>query len=228
MSPSRINVRAVTKTRRSDHETPELDSKVTNSTNAIEEDAYFNDLVLDLDIPVAFVGAMRAADTVSADGPANLLTAARMITREEFHLNDEPNGVYVVLNETVHAARDVTKTHTTKVDTFDSGAAGPIAVFTDEQLVLYREPGSYSSNLADADLDATSDMVVPIVTTGAGADAYPIEQAIAGEYDVDGILVQATGWWVGPRRRSPRRARTRSQRGSRLRGPPASTTVRCG
>ncbi|WP_122088213.1 asparaginase domain-containing protein [Halalkalicoccus subterraneus] len=170
---------------------------VTHGTDAIEEDAYFNDLVLDLDIPVAFVGAMRAADAVSADGPSNLLTAARMITREEFHLKDEPSGVYVVLNETIHAARDVTKTHTTKVDTFESGAAGPIAVFTDEQLVLYREPGSYSSNLANADLDATCDMVVPIVTTGAGADAYLIEQASAGKYDVDGILVQATGWWGG-------------------------------
>lgn len=170
---------------------------VTHGTDAIEEDAYFNDLVLDLDIPVAFVGAQRAADAVSADGPSNLLTAVRMITRREFHLDDEPSGVYVVLNETIHAARDVTKTHTTKLETFDSGPAGPIAVFTDNELVLYREPGSYSADLSSCDLDATTDMVVPIVTTGAGAEAYLIEQAVAGEYDVDGIVVLATGWWGG-------------------------------
>ncbi|ADJ16123.1 Asparaginase/glutaminase [Halalkalicoccus jeotgali B3] len=166
---------------------------VTHGTDAIEEDAYFNDLVLDLDIPVAFVGAMRAADAVSADGPSNLLTAVRMITRNEFHLSEEPSGVYVVLNETVHAARDVTKTNTTKVETFDSGPAGPIAVFTDDELLLYREPGSYSSDLSGCDLDTAAGMVVPIVTTGAGADAYPIEQAISGAYDVDGITVQSTG-----------------------------------
>lgn len=170
---------------------------VTHGTDAIEEDAYFNDLVLDLDIPVAFVGAQRAADAVSADGPSNLITAARMITRREFHLEDEPSGVYVVLNETVHAARDVTKTHTTKVETFDSGPAGPIAVFTDNQLVLYRDPGSYSANLSDADLDAMPDLTVPIAATGAGADAYMIEQAAAGDYDVDGLVIQATGWWGG-------------------------------
>ncbi|SFG51745.1 L-asparaginase [Halopelagius inordinatus] len=170
---------------------------VTHGTDAIEEDAYFNDLVLDLDIPVAFVGAQRAADAVSADGPSNLVTAARLITRREFHLKDEPSGVYVVLNETVHAARDVTKTHTTKLETFDSGPAGPIAVFTDNQLVLYRDPGSYSADLSDSDLDAMSDLTVPIATTGAGADAYLIEQAVAGKYDVDGIVIQATGWWGG-------------------------------
>jgi len=170
---------------------------VTHGTDAIEEDAYFNDLVLDLDIPVAFVGAQRAADATSADGPSNILTAVRMLTRREFHLEGEPSGVYVVLNETVHAARDVTKGHTTKVNSFTSGPAGPVAVFTDNELVLYREPGSYSSNLSNYDLDAAGDMTVPIVTTGAGADAYLLEQAAAGEYDADGIVILATGWWGG-------------------------------
>lgn len=166
---------------------------VTHGTDAIEEDAYFNDLVLDLDIPVAFVGAQRPGDAVSADGPGNLLTAVRMITREEFHLEDEPSGVYVVLNDTIHAARDVTKTNTTKLETFDSGPPGPVAVFTDIELLLYRPPGSYSGNLSNADLDTVSDKTVPIVSTGAGAEAYVTEQAIAGEYDVDGIAVLATG-----------------------------------
>lgn len=170
---------------------------VTHGTDAIEEDAFFNDLVLDLDIPVAFVGAMRAGDAVGADGPRNLLSAVRLCTRSEFHLTKEPSGVYVVLNEKIHAARDVTKTHTTKVETFDSGPAGPVGVFTDNELLLYREPGSYTANLSHYDLDAVPEMVVPIVATGAGTEAYVTEQAVAGEYDVDGIVIQATGWWGG-------------------------------
>lgn len=170
---------------------------VTHGTDAIEENAFFNDLVLNLDIPVAFVGAQRASDAISADGPSNLLTAVRMITRHEFHLEDEPSGVYLVMNETIHAARDVTKGHTIQVQSFTSGPAGPIGIFTDNELVLYREPGSYSTDLSADNIEAAADMTVPIVATGAGADAYLLEQAVAGSYDVDGIVIQATGWWGG-------------------------------
>jgi L-asparaginase len=166
---------------------------VTQGTSAIEENAYFCDLVLDLDIPVVFVGAMRPADAILADGPINLLLAARLVTRSEFHLSDEPSGVYVLLNETVHAARDVTKSDTWSLETFESGSPGPIARFTDDELLLYRPPGSYSANLSDCDLDATPEMTVPIVTTGAGVEAPLIEQAIDRTYDADGFVLQTTG-----------------------------------
>ncbi|WP_231754529.1 asparaginase domain-containing protein [Halapricum sp. CBA1109] len=166
---------------------------VTHGTDAIEEDAFFQDVVLDLDIPVCFVGAMRAADAISADGPANLLSAVRVCTREEFHLDSEPSGVYVVMNETILAARDARKTHTSRVDTFKSEFAGPIGVLDDGEIVLYREPGSYTANLPYHNLDAVSDQNVPIAGTGAGHDAYILEQAMDGEYEVDGIVVETTG-----------------------------------
>ncbi len=166
---------------------------VTHGTDAIEEDAFFQDLVLNLDIPVAFVGAMRPADAVSADGPANLLSAVRMCTREEFHLQDEPSGVYLVMNNTIHAARDVRKSHTKMADTFESGPAGPIGILSDSEIVLYREPGSYTVNLPCDNLDAVPEKTVPIADTGAGYGTYLFDQAIAGEYDVDGIVIQTTG-----------------------------------
>jgi L-asparaginase len=166
---------------------------VTHGTDAIEEDAFFQDVVLDLDIPVCFVGAMRPADAISADGPANLLSAVRVCTREEFHLDDEPSGVYVVMNETILAARDARKTHTSRVDTFKSEFAGPIGVLDDGEIVLYREPGSYTANLPYHNLDAVADQNVPIAGTGAGHDAYLLEQAMDGEYDVDGLVVETTG-----------------------------------
>ncbi len=166
---------------------------VTHGTSSIEENAYFNDLVLNLDIPVAFVGAMRPADAIMTDGPSNLLNAARMITCDEFHLSDDPSGVYVILNETVHAARDVVKSDTWAPETFDSGPAGPIARFTNAELQLYREPGSYSPDLSDCELEEATKITVPIVTTGAGVEAPLIEQAIAGNYDADGFAIQTTG-----------------------------------
>lgn len=105
---------------------------VTHGTSAIEEDAYFADLVLDLEIPVVFVGAMRPADAPTADGPSNMLSAARLIADGAFQLTDRPSGVYVVLNETVYAARDVTKADTWALEAFSAGSAGPIARFSDE------------------------------------------------------------------------------------------------
>lgn len=166
---------------------------ITHGTSSVGENAYFNDLVLDLDIPVVFVGAMRPADAIMADGPSNLLTAARMISCDEFHLTGDPSGVYVVLNETIHAARDVVKADTWAPETFDSGPPGPIARFTNAELQLYRDPGSYSADLSDCNLEEVSEMTVPIVTTGAGVGAPLIEQATAGNYDVDGFAIQTTG-----------------------------------
>ncbi len=164
---------------------------VTHGTSSIEENAFFNDLVLDLDIPVAFVGAMRPNDAAMADGPSNLLTAVRMIASDQFHLGN--NGVYVVLNDTIHAARDVEKSDTWAPETFDSGLAGPIARFTNSELQLYREPKSYCPNLSDCDLEGIHELTVPIVTTAAGAEAPLIEQAIAGRYAADGFAIQTTG-----------------------------------
>jgi len=166
---------------------------VTHGTSSIEETAFFCDLVLDLSIPVAFVGAMRPADAIDADGPANLLNAARMMSIDVFQEGPESRGVYVVLNETVHTARDVTKSDTWALESFESGLPGPVARFTDEEIQLYREPKSYSADLTDCNLEATSEMTVPIITTGAGVQATLMQQALQDDFSADGFVVQTTG-----------------------------------
>ena len=166
---------------------------ITHGTSSIEETAFFCDLVLDLSIPVAFVGAMRPADAIDADGPANLLNAARMMSIDAFQEGSESRGVYVVLNETIHAARDVTKSDTWALESFESGLPGPVARFTDEEIQMYRTPKSYSADLTDCDLEATTDMTVPIVTTGAGAQGSLMQQALDGDFSADGFVVQTTG-----------------------------------
>jgi L-asparaginase len=166
---------------------------ITHGTSSIEETAFFCDLVLDLSIPVAFVGAMRPADAIDADGPANLLNAARMMNVDAFQEGSGSRGVYVVLNETIHAARDVTKSDTWALESFESGQPGPVARFTDEEIQMYREPKSYSADLTDCDLEDTAEMTVPIVTTGAGAQGTLMQQALEGEFSADGFVVQTTG-----------------------------------
>lgn len=94
---------------------------ITHGTDTMEETAYFLDLVVKSDKPVVLVGSMRPATAVSADGPGNLYNAVAVAASPRAR----GRGVLVVMNDTIHAARDVEKMNTTNVDTFESPMRGP-------------------------------------------------------------------------------------------------------
>ncbi len=93
---------------------------VTHGTDTMSEGAYFLDLTLKSKKPVVFVGAMRDASDVSPDGPANILNAVIQVCSEEA----KDWGVTVTLNQYVNSARNVRKTQTSNVQTFNSGGKG--------------------------------------------------------------------------------------------------------
>lgn len=95
---------------------------ITHGTDTLEETAYFLNLVVKSDKPVVLVGAMRSATSMSADGPLNLYNAVSVAADK----SSAGNGVLVVLNDEIHAAREVTKTNTSSVDTFKSRNTGQI------------------------------------------------------------------------------------------------------
>lgn len=95
---------------------------ITHGTDTLEETAYFLDLVIKSKKPVVLVGSMRAATSLSADGPLNLFNALCVANS---NLSME-RGVMVVMNDTIFDARDVTKTHTTRVNTFNAPNSGAI------------------------------------------------------------------------------------------------------
>ncbi|WP_049972258.1 asparaginase [Haladaptatus cibarius] len=159
---------------------------VTHGTDTMEESAYYLDLTLDVGVPVVFSGAQRRPDEVSPDGPANLFTAVRVLTDDRIR---NSGGVYIAFDEELHAARDVTKRHTRKLDAFESPEKGPVAVTTRGAVRWYREPGSYSVTL-----DGTgepSDIDVRMVTSGVGVGGDQIEDAL--DAGVDGLVVEGTG-----------------------------------
>jgi L-asparaginase len=110
---------------------------VTHGTDTIEETAFFLDLTVATDKPVALVGAMRPATAKGADGPLNLLNAVKIVAAPE----SRGRGVLVTLNEEIHSAREVTKTNTTEVEAFTSPNAGPVGLFTAGHLHYYDAPG---------------------------------------------------------------------------------------
>lgn len=114
---------------------PEVDGiVVTHGTDTLEETAYFLDLTVHTVKPVCVTGAMRGASETSPDGPGNILAAVKTAACEAAG----QQGVLVVLNDEIHAAREVTKTHSTCLSTFESPGWGPIGRVYFDQVVIKR------------------------------------------------------------------------------------------
>ena len=157
---------------------------ITHGTDTMEESAYFLDQTLDVDAPVVFTGAQRRPDEISPDGPANLATAVHAAANERFC---STGGVYVAFDEEIHAARTVTKTHTSKLSTFGSPGAGPVASETRDGFRFHRAPENGAAPFEPSAPTAT----VRIVPSAAGVGRASIDEAV--EAGVDGLVLSGTG-----------------------------------
>jgi L-asparaginase len=109
---------------------------ITHGTDTMEESAYLADLLVASDKPVVFTGAQRAADTPDPDGPRNIADAVRIAASPAAI----GLGAMIAFEQEFHAARDVTKTHTSRVDTFASGEHGKLGEIDGERVSVHRRP----------------------------------------------------------------------------------------
>ena len=159
---------------------------VTHGTDTLEETAYFLARVLPVVKPVVLTGAMRPASAREADGPRNLADAIAMAAARA------GAGVVVAFAGALHSARDVRKVHSSQLDAFSSGDAGPLGRVEEGRLRQLRdwsdEPGLGVGVLA---IGPARWPRVAIVTAAAGAGAWMVEAFRSAE--VKGIVVAATG-----------------------------------
>lgn len=109
---------------------------ITHGTASMEETAYFLHLTLKVRIPVVLVGSQRPSNALSSDASLNLYNAIRVAAAP----NSWGLGVLVVLNDEIHAARDVTKSSTYRLQTFRSPDVGVLGHCDGDAVAFYRLP----------------------------------------------------------------------------------------
>ncbi len=155
---------------------------VVQGTDVLEETAFFWDLIGVGSKPVVVTGAMRSASDPAYDGPANLRDAVRAAVAAEL----QGEGVVVCLAGTVHAADDVTKTHASALDTFQSLNDGPLGTVRQDGLVIHRTRGMRRHIESETAADH-----VRLITAHVAMDGSMI-QALES-IGLTGLVVEATG-----------------------------------
>jgi L-asparaginase len=187
---------------------------ITQGTDTLEETAWLVDLLWPHDAPVVLTGAMRNPTLPGADGPANLLAAVRVAAAPDARRL----GALVVVNDQVHAARWVRKTHATSTAAFTSPDTGPVGHLVEDRVRVLAAPpprpalpvtvdrhrldrtrvALYTVTLDDdgALLDGLADTHQGLVVAGFGAGHVPAALAgvlgtLAGRIPV--LLTSRTG-----------------------------------
>lgn len=121
---------------------------IPHGTDTLEETAWFLHNTVGIGKPVVLTAAMRAADALSADGPANLRDALLCASARSARVRAQRGWhVMCVLAGRIHAAAQVQKIHPQRVDAFSSGEAGPLGWIEDGRLRWSQPVSEPSANL---------------------------------------------------------------------------------
>lgn len=155
---------------------------ITHGTDTLEETAYFIDLLLDTDKPVIITGAMRSSNEIGSDALYNLISSVRVAVSDQA----SNKGVLVVMNDEIHTAKNVTKTSTSNVATFQSPQYGPLGIITKDSIIFHHtviKRYAYPINQIEKQ--------VFLLKAYAGMDETILEAI--HKINPDGIVIEALG-----------------------------------
>ena len=157
---------------------------ITQGTDTIEETAWALDLLLDGEMPVVVTGAMRNPSIAGSDGPANLLASVQVASNREAR----GLGTLVVFNDEIHAARFVSKTHTSNTATFQTPGLGKLGWVIENDVRILLRP-KLIAPLSNIDKDNL--LAVTIVTPALGEDGTLVQSVLTTGFC--GLIIQAAG-----------------------------------
>ncbi len=155
---------------------------ITHGTDTLEETAYFLQLTVQTSLPIVVTGAMRSSNEIGSDGLYNLISSIKVASCEEAR----NKGVLVVLNDEIHTAENVTKTHTSNVSTFQSPQYGPIGIVTKRGVFFHHLP----TNNEFYDIDIVSTRVA-LIKAHAGMDSTLL--FAIRDLNYHGVVIEALG-----------------------------------
>lgn len=155
---------------------------ITHGTDTLEETAYLLDLTINVSKPITITGAMRSSNEIGLDGLYNFILAIRVASSD----NAADMGVMVVFNDEIHTARNVTKTHTSNTNTFQSPNHGPLGVVTKNSVQFHHKP--YEHLVLN---DINHDLNIPLVKAYMGMNNDVLN--FYSEHQVDGIIIEGLG-----------------------------------
>ncbi len=157
---------------------------VTTGTDSMEEVAFALERLAPASARVVVTGAMRAPTLDSHDGPANLRAGLSVLTSAA----SRDLGVVVVMNDEIHGADLVRKSHATSTASFTSypGALGWVG---DGVALLVNRPATRRARL-EGPLDPAARHVA-LVTTYLGDEGRTLHAL--GEGSLDGLVIEAFG-----------------------------------
>ncbi|WP_305073441.1 asparaginase [Propionivibrio sp.] len=121
---------------------------ITHGTDTTEETAYFLNLVVKTEKPIVVVASMRPGTAMSADGMLNLYNAVSVAGSKDAH----GKGTLVVMNDTIHSGRDVSKMINIRPEAFQS-PWGPLGMIVEGKNYWFRKLDKRHTTNSEFDID---------------------------------------------------------------------------
>lgn len=167
---------------------------VTCGTDIMEEIAYFLDLTVQSPKPVVVTGSMKPWNVIGTDAKINLYNAIKVAASNKTY----KFGTVVVLNEEIHAAREVSKSNSHRTDAFATPMLGMLGYVDENAVSIYRMPtraaksdDTWATPFDLTKISASDIPYVGIVVAYQGAGRESIDALVAS--GAKGIVTMGTG-----------------------------------